>query len=392
MNYERLFKKQSLLERDIDKAMNILRRGLPTEKAMRSVSGYWKEGEKEVVIRFARARITNNRKKKIDNRLYFYPEDLRVATNSCVAEYRAKRMGRGVIADLCCGIGIQTIALGRVADRVMGIDKDERKIVFAGKNAERSGVKNILFSVGDAEEAGKLKADAYFCDPSRPISSSKRTLKEITPNIKYMVSLFRDIAIELPPQINRNMLNELPPHELEYISLNRKLNRLTAYFGRLRKSEVSAVTLPKNRVVRGRSRGIRKIYPPENFLLEIDPALSAAGLIHEIGLKDAKPCFFHKTWFFTSSKIRMDDECGGWLRAYRIVGVIKTGEESVRALIENVKDALHDSYKRVILRGDIEEGYYAIKRRIEELLAGEGTAHLFFVRQRMLIIAETLMP
>src|SRR4030043_1468310 len=85
---------------------------------------------------------------KIKNML-FEKEDLRWATPEIVADYRARRLKCDLIVDLCCGIGGQSIFFGKYCKKVVAVDKDEKKIEFAKKNAGVYGVRNIDFIVGD---------------------------------------------------------------------------------------------------------------------------------------------------------------------------------------------------------------------------------------------------
>ena len=53
------------------------------------------------------------------------------------------------VLDLFCGMGNFSLALGRGAGQVTGVDSDAGLIVRAGLNAERNGLENVRFEQGD---------------------------------------------------------------------------------------------------------------------------------------------------------------------------------------------------------------------------------------------------
>ena len=90
------------------------------------------------------------------------------ASSEAVAAYRAGRLrGAARIADLCCGIGGDLVALAAVAD-VLAVDRDAVHATLARHNAAvygRAGrVSAVVSDVRDVPLAG---LDAVFIDPAR---------------------------------------------------------------------------------------------------------------------------------------------------------------------------------------------------------------------------------
>jgi hypothetical protein len=88
----------------------------------------------------------------------------------------------------------------------------------------------------------------------------------------------------MPPFLTADELSSLPPCEREYLSIDGKLNRLTLYFGALRRCEVSVVRLPSSDRIEGNEPLATYAIGPNNdarFVLIPDAALAHAGLVGE---------------------------------------------------------------------------------------------------------------
>src|SRR3989344_5528681 len=176
-------------------------------------------------------------------KLHYRNEDIRWATHEQVAECRAQQLKCKTIVDIGCGIGFQSFAFAKTCKKVYAIEIDKEKIKLAEKNAVILGWKNIEFIPGDALSDKIISqlhdVDIVFCDPERSPEERKRNVATIKPSIPELLkkygALTENIAIEFPPQII-----EIPfDCEREYLSIDGALNRLTLYFGDLKKCERS---------------------------------------------------------------------------------------------------------------------------------------------------------
>ncbi len=224
------------------------------------------------------------------------PEQKRFSTPEIVGLYRAEKLACKTIVDLCCGYGFQSFAFSQFCNHVISVDIDPKKIFIAKKYAEILGLRNITFVCGNVihtEIISKIalyKPDVIFCDPQRLASEEKRNLATVQPDIDKLLMLYssitKQIAIELPPQLNFLYFKEFcRDAECEYLAVNGVLNRLTLYFGALRCASKSVVLLPNCQRIEatGSQATINQRYSTAgyHYILEPNPAIVLANLYEE---------------------------------------------------------------------------------------------------------------
>ncbi|MFH8567071.1 methyltransferase domain-containing protein [Streptomyces sp. NPDC017993] len=103
--------------------------------------------------------------------MYFTPNGVEQSTRATVAAHRAARLaalGVGSLADLCCGIGGDAIALARAGIRVLAVDRDPLACAAARANAEALGLAELIeVRCADVTEVDTAGYDAVFVDPAR---------------------------------------------------------------------------------------------------------------------------------------------------------------------------------------------------------------------------------
>lgn len=104
-------------------------------------------------------------------RMFFTPNGVEQSTRTTVATYRAERMralGVTSVADLCCGIGGDAIALARAGIRVLAVDRDPLTAAVARANADALGLTDLVeVREADVTEVDVSPYDAVFVDPAR---------------------------------------------------------------------------------------------------------------------------------------------------------------------------------------------------------------------------------
>ncbi|WP_392873510.1 methyltransferase domain-containing protein [Streptomyces sp. LN499] len=104
-------------------------------------------------------------------RMFFTPNGVEQATRTSVATYRAGRFaaaGVRSVADLCCGIGGDAIALARGGISVLAVDRDPLTAEVARANAAALGLDALIeVRCADVTEIDTAAYDAVFVDPAR---------------------------------------------------------------------------------------------------------------------------------------------------------------------------------------------------------------------------------
>ncbi|MEJ8648802.1 methyltransferase domain-containing protein [Streptomyces sp. MS1.AVA.3] len=103
--------------------------------------------------------------------MYFTPNGVEQSTRATVAAHRAARLaalGVRTLADLCCGIGGDAIALARAGIRVLAVDRDPLACAAVRANAEALGLAELIeVRCADVTEVDTAGYDAVFVDPAR---------------------------------------------------------------------------------------------------------------------------------------------------------------------------------------------------------------------------------
>ncbi|NGX54296.1 MAG: 50S ribosomal protein L3 glutamine methyltransferase [Chlamydiae bacterium] len=156
----------------------------------------------------------------------------------------AKRFKLMTVLETCSGAGFLTIELAKVAKKVIAVDVNADFLKQAGHNTSLEGIQDkIDFLHGDILSPIVLKkiigVDAAILDPvwndqtlagmSPPADQLFQVVSKKTPNI----------ALILPPSIDKTSLNQFPPYELGKLYQDGELALFCLYFGTLKHEEES---------------------------------------------------------------------------------------------------------------------------------------------------------
>jgi hypothetical protein len=181
------------------------------------------------------------------DRMFFTRVGLEQATDewvacykaACFAESRARSSSTPAIADLCCGIGGDLIALTEHGV-VIGVDRDPVAAHFAEVNASRLGAAHRVTIVRHSVEEFELgDFAAWHIDPDRRAGGRRTTsLKSCQPGletIERMLARVPHAAVKLAPAatVPREWADRC---ELEWISRNGECRQLVAWHGDLARS------------------------------------------------------------------------------------------------------------------------------------------------------------
>jgi THUMP domain-like len=221
--------------------------------------------------------------------MFFTRLGLEQATDQWVASHKVRRFAdRGPVADLCCGIGGDLLALAASGPSI-GVDRDEVAACFAAANARIAGVsEKASLTIGEIDGIDACVFAAWHIDPDRrPTGHRTTALEWSSPSVESVERLLAanpNAAIKLAPAADVPAI-WTDRCELEWISRDRQCRQLVAWRGTLaRQPGVHCATVLSTdgnvaRIVTGRPDQ-PKTYTPQlgRFLFEPDPAVLAAHL------------------------------------------------------------------------------------------------------------------
>jgi len=209
---------------------------------------------------------------------------LEQATDEVLANHKAKRFqGCAQIADFCCGIGGDAIALAEMAS-VTAIDWSAARTAMAEHNACIYG--NRIDVLAEDVCIARPEADAAHIDPDRrPAGGRGHRIEESSPGpqvLTQIVERYRDVAVKLSPGAD---FEHLPfDAEIELISHHGECKQAVAWTGAFRQARRRATVFPSGEsVTAGESDELRWPPPaaikPDMLIFEPDGAVVRANLV-----------------------------------------------------------------------------------------------------------------
>ncbi|GAO09474.1 class I SAM-dependent methyltransferase [Streptomyces lydicamycinicus] len=172
-------------------------------------------------------------------RMYFTPNGVEQSTRATVAAHRARRLaalGVRTLADLCCGIGGDAIALARAGIRVLAVDRDPLACAAARANAEALGLAELIeVRCADVTEVDTAGYDAVFVDPARRSKARGGRIfdpEAYSPPLSWAVEAARKApvaALKIAPGVPHEALPE--DAETEWISDGGDVKEAVVWFG-----------------------------------------------------------------------------------------------------------------------------------------------------------------
>jgi SAM-dependent methyltransferase len=239
--------------------------------------------------RRARAKFTGA------DRMFFVREALEQASGEVVARHRARRFaGPGSVADLCCGIGGDAIALAGRGD-VVAVDRDPLRLAMAGCNLAAHGLRDRVTLVeGDALTVELPNVAGAFADPDRrPGGARVLSTRAYHPPLPDLLTRFpKDfpLGVKLASGVPLAELAGLGG-EVEFLSLDGELKECVLWRGPLAGPRRRATLLPGGQTL---AADVPADLPPAGapgaWLYDPDPAVLRAGLVGDLArLLDARP-------------------------------------------------------------------------------------------------------
>jgi hypothetical protein len=317
------------------------------------------------------------------------------ASAEAVAAYRARRLrGAARVADLCCGIGGDLIALAVQAD-VLAVDMDAVHARLAVHNAAVYGhAGRVSALVSDVRDAVLSGLDAVFIDPARrsgPATASAGTARRFRagasePPLDWCAALAAQVpavCIKAAPGIPGELVP--PGWEAEFIAEGRDLKeavlwspvlaaappagrsglrRATILLSARTTADAQAVTLT------ARPGDPVQVTEPGEYLLDPNPAVTRAGLVEDLARElGGAAKIDHQIAFLTLAR----DVRTPFARTLRVVESAPWNERQFARRLRELGIGAVDIRRRG-LAGDVDQ----IRRRLK--LAGPGRATVVITR------------
>jgi tRNA1(Val) A37 N6-methylase TrmN6 len=192
--------------------------------------------QKEICAKFGADYIASERTFKMGI-------DLRI-TKMIADRFKNRR-----VLETCTGAGFTTIALARKASYVVTVEIDTAHLEQARQNVHKAGLLDrVKFLAGDVLDNDILNLcapfDAAFLDPDWADSRTEHVYKFRQSNtqppadtlLERIFDFTSDVAIVLPPHINRREFKGLPENECQEVYLGGSHELYCLYFGGLARS------------------------------------------------------------------------------------------------------------------------------------------------------------
>lgn len=220
-------------------------------------------------------------------RMFFTPNGVEQSTRASVAAYRAgrlKELGVTSVADLCCGIGGDAIALARAGIRVLAVDRDPVTAAAARANAEALGLADLVdVREADVTEVDTSGYDAVFVDPARRGGRGRIFDPEAySPPLSWAVGAALAApraALKIAPGVPHEAVP--PEAEAEWISDGGDVKEAVLWFGTA-PGAVRATLLPGPRTLLGTGLPNPAVRTLGRYLYEPDGAVIRAHLVAEV--------------------------------------------------------------------------------------------------------------
>ncbi|MGW3663648.1 class I SAM-dependent methyltransferase [Streptomyces sp. NPDC005141] len=220
-------------------------------------------------------------------RMFFTPNGVEQSTRTSVAVHRAERLralGVRSVADLCCGIGGDAIALARAGIRVLAVDRDPLTAAAARANADALGLKDLIeVRETDVTEVDTSSYDAVFVDPGRRGGRGRIFDPEAySPPLSWAIGAAAKApfaALKIAPGIPHEAVPA--EAEAEWISDGGDVKEAVLWFG-TEPGLVRATLLPGPRELRGRGLPDPAVRAVGRYLYEPDGAVIRAHLVAEV--------------------------------------------------------------------------------------------------------------
>ena len=277
------------------------------------------------------------------DRMFWTAAGLEQSTRAVVADHRAARysqLGPELVADLCCGVGGDLLALGRAGLRVLGVDSDPVTAAVAAANAAEVGLSGrVTVRVDDVTSTDLAGVDAVFVDPARRTSSGRRRFdpQGYSPPLSFALDLTRRVpatSVKVAPGLPHALVPDAA--EAEWVSVDGDLKEAALWFGPLASPGRRRATLLSERgrrpvasLTADTAPGAARVAAAGDYLHEPDSAVIRAGLVAVVA-EQLGGWLLDPTIAYVSTD---SPQVSAFTRRYRVEDVVPFQLKRLRALL-----------------------------------------------------------
>ncbi|MEU6966770.1 class I SAM-dependent methyltransferase [Kitasatospora aureofaciens] len=287
---------------------------------------------------FGQARLRQRARAKFGadaDLMYFTPNGVEQSTRRSVAEWRARRFaGLGVrrLADLCCGVGGDVLALARAGIEVLAVDKDPAACAATAANAAALGLAELVEVVcADVAEVDVTGYDAVFTDPARRTSRGRVFDPEAyAPPLSWAIEAGRRTpigALKVAPGIPHEAVPA--DAEAEWVSDHGDVKEAVLWFGTGADRPHRATLLPQAASLTGGDLPDPPAGPVGRYLYEPDGAVIRAHLVAEVAEQVGGRLIDPKIAYLTSDRLVATP----YAHAFELTDVLPYNVKKLKALL-----------------------------------------------------------
>lgn len=267
--------------------------------------------------------------------LFFTDEGLQQATRRAVAERHAQRYAGsdGPVLDLCCGVGLDLLALAGAGLRVTGVDRDPLTVEVARANLDVLGLSaRADVRCADVTDVDLAGAAAVFIDPARRTARGRSfDPRSYSPSFDTVLGIAAGVpatGAKLAPGIPHAALPA--GAEAEWVSDGGDVVECALWFGPLAGSPGRRATLlPSGATVTGEGSQRAPVGPVGRWLHEPDGAVIRSGLVAEVAEPLGATLVDPSIAYLTTR----DEVATPFARSYEVTDVLPFGLKRLRALL-----------------------------------------------------------
>jgi SAM-dependent methyltransferase len=303
--------------------------------------------------------------------MFFTRAGYEQASSEPAARHRAGRLARHErVADLCCGIGGDLIALGDHV-HVTAVDRDPLHLRMALANADVYGVRaRVEGAEADIREVDLSRYDAAFIDPARRSEQGRLGANATEPPLDFCFGLAEHVpavAIKAAPGIERELVPE--GWELEFVAEGRDLKESVLWSPALAGVSRRATLLPDGTSFLPVAGDPVPVLPPGRYLLDPNPAITRAELVEDLARSLGAWKIDERIAFLSCE----DDPRSLWTRSLLVIESLPWRVKEIAARLRALDIGAVDIRRRG-LAGDVEQ----IRKQLK--LGGSRRATLAMTR------------